>query len=245
MSGRLLRHPGNSLACATLKCHDAGMSTILIVGASRGLGLEFVRQYRTDAAAVWASARSEHGLQALRALGAHAFDMDIAQDQAASALTAAIGDQRFDVAVVCAGVGDRLDAPEAPTQQRFAAVMQANVFGPMALMSPLANALVPGGKLAVLSSRMGSIAQRGESTRWLYSASKAALNSVLKDAALAFTGRITCVSLHPGWVRTDMGGPGADLDVADSVADLRRMIDRLTPADSGSFLDHAGARIPW
>jgi NAD(P)-dependent dehydrogenase (short-subunit alcohol dehydrogenase family) len=221
------------------------MTNILIIGASRGLGLEFARQYRADSAAVWATARSEAGLQRLHALGARAIALDVTQDEAGSALGTAIGAQRFDVAVLCAGVGDPLNAPDAPTKQRFDAVLQANVLGPMGLLAPMARALVPGGKLAVLSSRMGSIGERTDSSRWLYRASKAALNSVLKDVALAFGDRIACASLHPGWVRTDMGGPGADLAVADSVADLRRVIERLSPADSGCFLDHGGQAIPW
>lgn len=221
------------------------MPNILIIGASRGIGLEFARQSASCGHAVWATARSEYGLQLLQALGAWTITLDITQAHAGTALTAAIGEQRFDVAIICAGVGDGLDAPEAPTKERFDAVMRANVLGPMQLLSSAAQALVPGGKLAVLSSRMGSITERTEPTRWLYRASKAALNSVLKDAALAFGGRITCVSLHPGWVRTDMGGPGADLSADESVAGLRQVIERLTPADTGRFLDHTGQSIPW
>ncbi|MBN8510267.1 MAG: short chain dehydrogenase, partial [Burkholderiales bacterium] len=94
-------------------------------------------------------------------------------------------------------------------------------------------------------SRMGSIGARGSAAGWLYRASKAALNSVLKDASLVLAGRAVCVALHPGWVRTDMGGAGADLDVAASVAGLRRTLAALTPADNGGFFDHDGTPIPW
>jgi NAD(P)-dependent dehydrogenase (short-subunit alcohol dehydrogenase family) len=79
----------------------------------------------------------------------------------------------------------------------------------------------------------------------LYRASKAALNSVLKDVSLVLAGRAIGVALHPGWVRTDMGGAGAALEVADSVRDLRRTLAGLTPADNGGFFNHDGSRLPW
>ena len=97
----------------------------------------------------------------------------------------------------------------------------------------------------VLSSRMGSIGMRGSTYGWLYRASKAALNSVLKDASIALAGRAVCVALHPGWVRTDMGGSGADMSAAQSVANLRALLAGLTPADNGRFLDHDGTPLAW
>ena len=84
--------------------------------------------------------------------------------------------------------------------------MHANVLGAMRVIPQLADALAPGARLAVLSSRMGSIGSRNATVGWLYRASKAALNSVLKDVSLQFAGRATCVAFHPGWVQTDMGG---------------------------------------
>ena len=105
--------------------------------------------------------------------------------------------------------------------------------------------LAPGAKLAVLSSRMGAIGPRTEHYGWLYRASKAAVNSVLKDLSLALAGRCVCVSLHPGWVRTDMGSAAADLSPEQSVADLRRVIAGLRPADNGRFFNHDGTAIEW
>jgi NAD(P)-dependent dehydrogenase (short-subunit alcohol dehydrogenase family) len=92
---------------------------------------------------------------------------------------------------------------------------------------------------------MGSIGTRASTAGWLYRASKAALNSVLKDASNALAGRAICVSLHPGWVKTDMGGASAELEVDRSVADMRRVIAGLTPADNGRFLNHDGTAIDW
>jgi butyryl-CoA dehydrogenase len=92
---------------------------------------------------------------------------------------------------------------------------------------------------------MGSIGARTARRGWLYRASKAAVNSVLKDVSLALEGRAVCVALHPGWVRTGMGGSGADLDVAHGVASLRQTLSRLAAADNGRYLDHDGTPIPW
>lgn len=86
---------------------------------------------------------------------------------------------------------------------------------------------------------------RANTSGWLYWASKAALNSVLKDAAIALQGKAVCVALHPGWVRTDMGGAGADLPVEQSVADMRRTLAGLSAADSGRFLNYDGPSIDW
>jgi NAD(P)-dependent dehydrogenase (short-subunit alcohol dehydrogenase family) len=102
------------------------------------------------------------------------------------------------------------------------------------------------GKLAVISSRMGSIGEREAPNGSLYRASKAALNSVLKDASLVFGPQgATCAAFHPGWVQTDMGGEGAALPVEKSVADLRRTLAGLTPADNGGFFNHDGSVIAW
>ncbi|MGY4830921.1 SDR family oxidoreductase [Sphaerotilaceae bacterium SBD11-9] len=218
----------------------------LIIGASRGIGLEFARQYRADGAKVTATARSEEALQTLRHLGATAIALDVASAASASGLAWQIDGSAFDVVVVCAGVyGPRSVGLQPPTEADFNAVMHTNVLGPMRVIPQVADALASGARLAVLSSRMGSIGTRSSTGGWLYRASKAAVNSVLKDASLALKGRATCISFHPGWVRTDMGGEGADLAVSDSVAHMRRVLADLTPADNGRFFDHDGTPIPW
>jgi NAD(P)-dependent dehydrogenase (short-subunit alcohol dehydrogenase family) len=99
-----------------------------------------------------------------------------------------------------------------------------------------------GGKLAVISSRMGSISQRSAGGSSLYRASKAALNSVLKDAALAMP-EVTCLTLHPGWVRTDMGGSGADLAPEESAAGILKTVHAARPEQSGQFFNYNGASI--
>jgi NAD(P)-dependent dehydrogenase (short-subunit alcohol dehydrogenase family) len=219
---------------------------VLVIGASRGIGLELVRQYRADGAAVTATARDDAGLQRLRALGATALRLDVCDEASASGLAWQIDGSAFDVAIVNAGVnGSRTAGLEPPAQAEFDHVMRTNVLGPMRMLPQIAEALAPGARVAVLSSRMGSIGLRSAPTSWLYRASKAAVNSVLKDASLLLAGRAVCAAFHPGWVRTDMGGPNADLDVADSVAGLRRRIAALAPADNGGFFNFDGTPLAW
>jgi NAD(P)-dependent dehydrogenase (short-subunit alcohol dehydrogenase family) len=124
-------------------------------------------------------------------------------------------------------------------------VMHTNVLGPMHVLPQLADALAPGARVAVISSRMGSIGLRSSANGGLYRASKAALNSVLKDASIVLGRRAICIAFHPGWVRTDMGGAGADLTPEQSVGDMRRTLAALTAADNGRFFNHDGTELAW
>ncbi|WP_280152917.1 SDR family oxidoreductase [Piscinibacter sp. XHJ-5] len=219
---------------------------VLVVGASRGIGLEFVRQYRAAGDQVTATARSDEAMAALRAIGAKPIALDVTSAESVSRLAWQIDGAAFEVAIVCAGVyGPRTSGLQPPSDADFDAVMRTNVLGPMRVISQISDALAPGARLVVLSSRMGAIGPRGSASGWLYRASKAAVNSVLKDASLLLGERAICISVHPGWVQTDMGGASADLPPAQSVSDLRRLVAGLTPADNGRFLNHDGSPIPW
>ena len=219
---------------------------VLIIGASRGLGLEFVRQYRAAGARVTGTARDDAGRARITELGAKPLTLDVANAASVSGLAWQIDGEAFDVAVINAGVfGPRADALDAPTQDDFDAVMRTNVLGPMRLLPQVAEALAPGARLAILSSRMGSIGLRTSSSGWLYRASKAAVNSVMKDASLALAGKATVISFHPGWVRTDMGGSEADIDPATSIAGMRTVLASVKPADTGSFFNYDGQRLAW
>jgi NAD(P)-dependent dehydrogenase (short-subunit alcohol dehydrogenase family) len=219
---------------------------VLVIGASRGLGREFVCQYLADRAQVTATARRPEDVAALEALGATAFALDVTDAASASGLAWRVDNAGFDVAIVNAGIfGPRSAGLDTPTEAGFDAVMHTNVLGAMRVIPQLADALAKGARLAVLSSRMGSIGARTASSGWLYRASKAALNSVLKDASLLLAGKAICVAFHPGWVRTEMGGAQADLTPQQSVADMRRTLAGLTPAQSGSFLNHDATPIAW
>ena len=134
-----------------------------------------------------------------------------------------------------------------PSREQFNTVMHTHVLAPMQLIALLAQNLESThGKLAAISSRMGSIGLTTEANGWLYRASKAALNSAVKSASVQLGRRgVVCMALSPGWVRTDMGGAGAPLAPESSVAGLRKVIAGLKPADSGKFFSHDGSSIPW
>jgi NAD(P)-dependent dehydrogenase (short-subunit alcohol dehydrogenase family) len=219
---------------------------VLVVGASRGIGLELVRQHLAVGDRVVATARSDAGLQALQALGAQAVRMDVATAAGCAALTWSVDGLAFDRIWHVAGVyGPRTQGLEPPTEAVFQEVMQANVLAVMRLLPQYLELLAPAGRIGVLSSRMGSIGLRTSPAGWLYRASKAAVNSLVKDASLVLGERGVVAVFHPGWVRTDMGGPQADLDVQTSADDLRCALEALEPTDSGGFFNHDGHRLDW
>ncbi|HEU0203895.1 MAG TPA: SDR family oxidoreductase, partial [Burkholderiaceae bacterium] len=200
---------------------------VLIVGASRGIGFEFAKQYAAAGTRVLATCRAAHDADKLHAEGCDPVLLDLRDGDSIEAFARTLDAPQLDVVVLSAGVyGPRTVALQAPTQEDFDAVMQTNVWGPMQLITRLAPRLVAArGKLAVLSSRMGSTSLMGSTYGWLYRASKAALNNVVKCASLELGPQgVACLAFHPGWVRTDMGGAGADLDITSSVASMRRVI---------------------
>ena len=222
------------------------MPTVLILGASRGIGLALARQYVSDGWRVIATARTSSACAALAALGACVQQCDVTRLAHVNPLAVKLGGEALDVAILNAGVyGPRHDG--IPSEEEFDEVMHTNVLAAMRLMPLLGPRVCAAhGKLAVISSRMGALGERVHPVGTLYRASKAALNSVLVDASLRFGPQgAVCVALHPGWVRTDMGGPDAELSPDQSAEHLRATIASLGPADNGSFLDYDRTPIGW
>jgi NAD(P)-dependent dehydrogenase (short-subunit alcohol dehydrogenase family) len=222
------------------------MSTALILGASRGIGHEMARQYKADGWRVIATARRPEDLEALSRLGVEAHQLDVTNADSIAALGWKLDDEKIDTAWLVAGVYGPRHAG-FPTQDEFDSVMHTNVLAAMRLL-PIVGPLVAatGGRLGVLSSRMASIGERTSPAGSLYRASKAALNSVLKDASLTWGPQgATLVSFHPGWVQTDMGGPGASLTVEDSARNLRNTLALADASANGTFLNHDGKPIAW
>jgi NAD(P)-dependent dehydrogenase (short-subunit alcohol dehydrogenase family) len=222
------------------------MATALIIGASRGIGLEMARQYLADGWRVIATARKAEDVGTLAAMGAEAHALDVTDVEACAGLGWKLDGEELNVAILNAGVyGPRHDG--FPLQADFDSVMHTNVLAAMRLLpvvAPLVGAAR--GKLAVLSSRMGSLSERNNPSGSLYRASKAALNSVLIDTALTFGKQgATCVAFHPGWVRTDMGGAGADISVEESAAGIRKTLSGLPASEGAVYRNYDGTEIGW
>lgn len=226
------------------------MPRALIVGASRGLGFEFAKQYVDDGWAVLATHRAPADAERLRAIGAQPLALDVLDPKAPAALA---GPQTtvgaLDVAIVNAGIHGpgKIGIFDPPSASDFDLVMHTNVHAPMRLLPALAPMLErAGGTLAFVTSSMGSIAAAGTGHGLLYRVSKAAENMVAKvtHVELAPLG-IRVVALNPGWVRTDMGGPDAPVEVSDSVAGMRRVIADRAAWPGGGFYDFRGESLAW
>ena len=225
------------------------MATALILGASRGIGLEFCKQYMAAGWTVYATFRTEEDRLKLRDLGAHTLKLDVLDINDVSGIAWQLDSEQIDVAIVNAGVyGPRTSSlQQAPTAEDFDNVMRTNVLAAMRIIPVVAPLLVGArGTLAFVSSRMGSIAEANASYGMLYRASKAAVNMLAKLAHTDYGPQgVRVVSLHPGWVRTDMGGPNADVDVSESVEGLRRVVDQGVAFPGGCFYDYRGQSLAW
>lgn len=232
------------------------MERILITGANRGLGLEFARQYATAGARVFAGCREPARAGALRELASASdtldiLDLDVAES---AAIDAAVEHVRadeaghLDILINDAGVsprGERLDNLDATAMLDVFAVnsvapaIMTQRFHPL-----LAHSERP--RIANVSSTMGSLTQKDYGRFYSYGSSKAALNMITRAAAYDLAGEgIIVAALHPGWVQTDLGGAQAALTPQESVAGLVRVIDALTPEQSGHFIAYDGGEPPW
>jgi NAD(P)-dependent dehydrogenase (short-subunit alcohol dehydrogenase family) len=224
------------------------VKAVLVVGGSRGLGLEFVRQYLAEGWTVYATARRARDLSVLGELGAEAIKLDVTSPNDFLALQFFLRRRKLDVAIYNAGVyGPKMLTISAISRAEFDNVMHTNVWGAVLCVSAVAPAISrANGKMVFISSTMGSIAHMDGHNRVAYRASKSALNAVAKASALEWGKKdVICVSMHPGWVRTDMGGLEADLEANESVTGMRDVIRRLKRNSNGCFLNYQGQSEPW
>jgi NAD(P)-dependent dehydrogenase (short-subunit alcohol dehydrogenase family) len=225
------------------------MARLLVTGAGRGIGLEFVRQYAADGWSVVATCRNEAAAEQLRALrGNVAVEyLDMRDHEALVGFRDRIGGAPLDLFIANAGITRPDGFASAEDADGWLEVLDVNCVAPTFLARNLApRVAAAGGKMVAITSQMGSIGDNGSGGWDAYRASKAALNAAWRSMGVAMAGQPVAIAmLHPGWVKTDMGGGGATLDAADSVSAMRRVIDGLTPRDKGVFLSYRGEKLPW
>jgi NAD(P)-dependent dehydrogenase (short-subunit alcohol dehydrogenase family) len=216
------------------------MPTVLVTGANRGLGLEFVRQYRAEGWDVIATVREPS--TELDALGAEVRTLDMSDAGAVSAVRAG---RPLDLMIANAGTYGPRDAADAAGAGEWLNTFAINTVAPYLLaQSLLPEVRAAKGKLIAISTRMGSIEDNDSGGFLAYRSSKTALNMAWRTLALA-NPDLVCVPLHPGWVQTRMGGQNAPVTPEQSIAGMRRVIEGLTAEQSGEFFDFEGRSVPW
>jgi NAD(P)-dependent dehydrogenase (short-subunit alcohol dehydrogenase family) len=211
----------------------------LILGASRGLGLGLARELAARGWTVTGTVRKEADRAGLEAAGAGSAIADITDRASIAALQVA----DLDLLFVNAGISepDRFETIDA---EGIGHLFMTNAVAPVRAALALLGAVKPDGMVAFMSSRMGSVALTMQDNLAMYRASKAALNSLTR-AKIASFGQRPVLSFHPGWVETDMGGKGADLDVATSVKGIADVVEEHRTMPGSAFVDYAGATLAW
>jgi NAD(P)-dependent dehydrogenase (short-subunit alcohol dehydrogenase family) len=223
------------------------MPTVLVTGANRGIGLEFVRQYAADGWRVLACARNPdraHELKSIRG-DVRVHRLEVTDEEQIARLAAALKGEPIDILVNNAGVGGSDDSTDP---EDWLKTLRINTIAPMRIAEAFLLNLEAGRGRTVLSltSRMGSIADNTSGGSYSYRSSKAALNAAMRSLAIDWKPRgIIVVVMHPGWVKTDMGGPDALISPEHSVAGLRKKLASLKPGDSGGFFNYDGRVLPW
>lgn len=223
------------------------MATVLVTGANRGIGLALVREYLSAGDTVIATCRTPEKADELNATGAEVHPLEVTDAGSISALKTTLGDRAIDLLINNAGVGGDSEFGNLDTAI-WEHVLEVNTIAPLKIIEALQNNVEAGSgrMIANISSQMGSIDTCTASFGLIYRSSKAALNMALRAAAHEVSEKgITLLTLHPGWVQTDMGGKKAPVSPEDSAAGLRKVIAGAGPAKDLRFMDYQGKTLPW
>ena len=227
------------------------MPTVMITGSNRGLGLECARQYADEGWRVIATCRNPGNAVELASLKGeleiHA--LDISDHGQILSLADSLREEAIDLLFNNAGIFD-----PSPSQlvdidyNAWENFIRVNVMSPLMVCATFSDHVAASDlkKIAIMSSKMGSIDDNNSGGSYIYRSSKAALNAVMKSLSIDLGRRdISVAILHPGWVRTDMGGPNGLIDAPESVNGLRQVIEGLNLKNSGRFYNYDGSEIPW
>lgn len=228
--------------------------TILITGCNRGIGLEMARQFAEDGGQVLACCRDLANAAALRSLrrqhpNLRLFQLDVTDENQMAALAGVLKNEPIDILLNNAGYyGPKGVAFGHVDRDEWRRVLEANTIAPYMMAETFVDNVAASGRkvIAVISSKVGSIADNTCGGGYIYRSSKTAVNQVVKSLSIDLRERgIAVMALHPGWVKTDMGGPNAQIPSQKSVAGLRKILLSAGPDKSGRFFNYDGSEIPW
>ena len=229
------------------------MPSILITGANRGLGLEFAKQYADAGYRVFAAVRDPKRAEALQSLAAKStrvtvHELAVTEEASVRALADALANEPIDILLNNAGwYGPKRQSVGQLDFDGFLETLRINTVAPLRMVDAFLPHVARGERklLVAITSGMGSIAE-SSGGYYAYRASKAALNMTFHNLALDLEERgIVSVVINPGWVKTDMGGQGAQLEPHESIGKMRKIFDGLTLVDSGKFLNYRGGTLAW
>lgn len=226
------------------------MPTVMITGANRGLGLEFARQYLEDGWGVLATCRNPGAADDLNGVSGelNVHGMAVDDDGAITALAHKLSGQAIDVLINNAGImGPRQSFGELDSDA-WMAVLRTNVIAPVKVAEAFVDHVARSDlkKIVTVSSKMGSMADNTSGGSYIYRSSKAGVNAAMRSLSFEVAPQgIASAVLHPGWVRTDMGGPNGLIDAPESVSGMRAVIAALDAGMSGRFWNYDGTEIPW
>ncbi|MBA57281.1 MAG: short-chain dehydrogenase [Pseudomonadales bacterium] len=230
------------------------MKTVFITGASRGLGLEFSKQYLAAGHRVIATARNPEQSEGLQRLhqeygdNLKTYALDVTSEPSRNKVSEAVGDRVIHLLINNAGYYGNSNTLGKLDEAEWARVFHINCIAPIKMVELLRSNLVNAGSatVAMLSSKMGSMGDNTSGGSYIYRSSKAALNAASKSLSIDLAPeQIKVVALHPGWVLTEMGGPNALIDTTTSVSGMRKVIEGLKPTQSGDFIAYDGTLLPW
>ena len=228
---------------------------VLITGANRGIGLEMVRYCMEQGWRVFACCRNPHNADKLfniaklsnGQISVHIADME--ELATLQALSYELRNDAVDMLINNAGIyGSDKNRFGSVDADGWLQAFQVNTIAPLKMVEAFTGQLQMGSKklVACMSSKMGSMADNGYGNSYIYRSSKAALNAVVKSLSIDLKEQgIISVALHPGWVKTDMGGPDAEISTRECVEQLFANLSQLSIEDSGRFIDIDGTDIPW